>query len=221
MKLSRFSTALMCLAAISATGCFMPGAVFKIKPPTRTVQVAQKAPRAQKSPAVPPADTVRTELLAGMVSGAHPSQGSPATPPSEGPEIEEVASGDTTAQKSGDIAGYAYREIGVSSFHQAYFSPAWNNNAFKYLSIDGLRYSQSIIMNQAVDPEASIFFLAEDGSLGIPLEEAFEMEVTFYPPNEPGHETFDPFDIVVVNRKNEVVCREHVAKRMQKYKIAR
>jgi len=216
----------------------MPGVVFKIKPPTR---VAQKAPRAQEvqtapselelqtalpeerePPAAPPVDTVRTQLLEGMISGAHPAREAEIAPISEGSAIEEAVFGDTTAQASGDIAAYAYREVVGGSFHQGYFSPAWNNNAFKYLSIDGLRYSQSIIVNQAVNPgDDAIFFLTEDGSLGISLEETFEMEVTFYPPNESGHETFEPFDIVVVNRESEAVCREHVAKRMQKYKVAK
>ena len=134
----------------------------------------------------------------------------------------EIAPGDTVEIAPGDAAEVAYRDIRKGYIYQAYLSSGWNNNAFKYLSMDGLRYSHSIIINYVTDPNNdSIFFLNEDGSLGIALERNFEIEITFYPPDQPGHETFNPFKIVIVNQENEAVHRVDVTKRMKKYKIAR
>lgn len=118
--------------------------------------------------------------------------------------------------------GYTCCKTPRDSFYQAYLSPEWNNSSFKYVSIDGLRYSRGIILNHVNDPNNdSIFFKKEGGGLCVELKEHFDLEIAFYSPDEKGHEVFKPFQVIVVNRKNEVAESQEITSRMKKYTISR
>jgi len=127
-----------------------------------------------------------------------------------------------TVKKKTVSPGYTCCKTPRDSFYQAYLSPEWNNSSFKYVSIDGLRYSRGIILNHVNDPNNdSIFFKKEGGGLCVELKEHFDLEIAFYSPDEKGHEVFKPFQVIVVNRKNEVAESQEITSRMKKYTISR
>ncbi|MBN2707142.1 MAG: hypothetical protein JXR89_11965 [Deltaproteobacteria bacterium] len=108
------------------------------------------------------------------------------------------------------------------SFYQAYLTREWDSSAFKYLSIDGLRYSRGIIINHVNAPNNdSIFFMGKNGDLGIELHEHFDLEIAFYPPTESNHEDFKPFRVIVIDRDSEIVESGNVSGRMKKYRLNR
>ncbi|MCF6290900.1 MAG: hypothetical protein L3J03_07900 [Desulfobacterales bacterium] len=77
-------------------------------------------------------------------------------------------------------------------------------------------------MNYAKDPKNnSIFFLKPGGGLGIELNEHYDIEVAFYPPDEKGHEVFKQFKIYILDGNGEIVQTEEVTGRMKKYRITR
>lgn len=118
--------------------------------------------------------------------------------------------------------GYTYCKSPRNSFYQAYLSPEWNNTSFKYIAIDGLRYSRGIILNHVNSQNNdSIFFLKEGGGLGVELNKHFEIEIAFYPPSEQDHDLFKPFKVIVINRDDEVTLSEEITSRMKKYRITR
>jgi len=118
--------------------------------------------------------------------------------------------------------GYTYCKSPRNSFYQAYLSPEWNNSAFKFISIDGLRYSRGIILNYVNDPNNdTIFFLKEGGGLGVELSKHFDIEIAFYPPDEKNHEEFKPFKVIVINKDDEITQSEEITGRMKKFKITR
>ncbi|MBN2398090.1 MAG: hypothetical protein JXI32_06890, partial [Deltaproteobacteria bacterium] len=105
--------------------------------------------------------------------------------------------------------GYTYCKSPRNSFYQAYLSPEWNNTSFKYIAIDGLRYSRGIILNHVNNPNNdSIFFLKEGGGLGVELNKHFDIEIAFYPPDKQSNDLFKPFKIIVINRDDEVTLSE-------------
>ncbi len=125
-------------------------------------------------------------------------------------------------QKTPKPSEFTYIKTKVDSLYQAYLGPDWSNNAFKYLSIDGNRYSYGIIMSYVNDiNNSSIFFLNRDGGLVVALEKQFDMEVAFYPPDKTGHETFKPFKILIVSKDGKIVKKEYVTVRMKRYKMSR
>jgi len=126
------------------------------------------------------------------------------------------------AEKKVISPGYTYCKSPRNSFYQAYLSPEWNNNAFKYISIDGLRYSLGIIINYVNDPKNdTIFFLRDDKGLGVELNKHFELEIAFYPPDKKDHEEFKPFKVIIINRDDEVAQSEEINSRMKKYRISK
>lgn len=129
---------------------------------------------------------------------------------------------DQTPQKKPKPSEFTYIKTKVDSLYQAYLGPDWSNNAFKYLSIDGNRYSYGVIMIYVNDiNNNSIFSLNRDGGLVVALEKQFDMEVAFYPPDKTGHETFKPFKILIVSKDGKIVKKEYVTVRMKRYKISR
>ena len=117
---------------------------------------------------------------------------------------------------------FRYIKTKVDSVYQAYLGPDWSNNAFKYLSIDGNRYSYGVIMSYVNDiNNNSIFFLNSDGGLVVGLEKQFDIEIAFYPPDKNGHETFKPFKILIVSKDNKIEKREYITNRTNKYKISK
>ena len=50
-----------------------------------------------------------------------------------------------TPQKMPKPSEFTYIKTKVDSAYQAYLGPDWSNNAFKYLSIDGNRYSMALL----------------------------------------------------------------------------
>lgn len=125
-------------------------------------------------------------------------------------------------QKTPKPSEFTYIKTKVDSLYQAYLGPDWSNNAFKYLSIDGNRYSYGIIMSYVNDiNNSSIFSLNRDGGLVVALEKQFDMEVAFYPPDKTGHETFKPFKILIVSKDGKIVKKEYVTVRMKRYKMSR
>jgi len=67
----------------------------------------------------------------------------------------------------------------------------------------------------------SIFFLREDKGLGVELNEHFELEIAFYPPDKKDHEEFKPFKVIIINRDDEVAQSEEINSRMKKYRISK
>ena len=146
---------------------------------------------------------------------ATPTEPAPLVPP---PDTTEVS----PPPEAPPLSVYAYRETAHGSFHQAYLTPSWNSHNLQFLAIDGNRYPYSIILSYVSDQSnESLLSLTEDGSLLIALDEHFELEIAVYPPDAPGHEIYDPFDIVIVNRESRIVHRESIAKRTKRYKIVR
>jgi hypothetical protein len=108
----------------------------------------------------------------------------------------------------------------VKARYQARLEPGWEAKALKYLSIDGLEYSlNEILAYSKRSGSSSPFLLHESGILLISLEEAFKLELAFYPPKTAGHEEFKEFNLHVYNKKGNVVHKEFVNKRMQIYTI--
>jgi len=190
-----------------------------MKPKESKAAETQKAPKAGVTKKVP--KTVKTKK-APKTKVAKKAQET--VKPQKVPEAAKAPKTLEAAkpEKAPEAKLYAYKKTNVSSFHQAYFSPEWNNNAFKYLSVDGQRFSMGVINSYLNDPNNnSIFTLNSDGGLIVSLSEHFEMRIAFYPPNKPGHETFHPFKVIIVNTKNTVVDRENISGRMKKYKITK
>jgi hypothetical protein len=107
-----------------------------------------------------------------------------------------------------------------NAFYQAQLSKGWNNRALKYISIDGNRYSSTIIMSYVTEPDnSSIFNLMADGTLVIAMGKQFDMEIAFYPPTKHGHKEFKQFQLVIIDRKNKVLYQQPIKNRMKKYKF--
>ena len=145
------------------------------------------------------------------------------TPPPKKAAVATVRTASPPPIKDEIISpGYTYCKSPRNSFYQAYLSPEWNHNAFKFISINGLRYSRRIILNYVNDPKNdTIFFLKEDKGLGVELNEHFDIEIAFYPPDKKDHEEFKPFKVIVINRDDEVKQSEEIISRMKKYRISR
>lgn len=116
----------------------------------------------------------------------------------------------------------ATAELKILSPHEANLSATWDNNAFKYLSIDGDRYTYEVIQDYIEDPGSdSLIRLDSKGELHVALGESFELEIAFYPPNTAGHETFEPFQLTILNQKNKIVHKEKINNRIQVYTLSR
>jgi hypothetical protein len=125
-------------------------------------------------------------------------------------------------QKKTKSPGYTYWKNPRNSFCQAYLSQEWNNNAFKFISIDGLRYSHGMIINYVNDPKNdSMFFLKKDEGLGVELNEHFDIEIAFYPPNKKDHEEFKPFKVIVIRKDNVIIQSKTIISRMKRFRMTR
>ncbi|MCP4752339.1 MAG: hypothetical protein GY866_15710 [Proteobacteria bacterium] len=112
--------------------------------------------------------------------------------------------------------------ISIKSYHQAQLGAGWQNPAFKYLSIDGFRYTYAVILNYLSEPDDdSIFGMSKAGKLLVALERKFEMEIAFYPPNTEGHKRFKEFDVIITGRKNKILHQEKILNRMRVYTISK
>jgi len=106
----------------------------------------------------------------------------------------------------------------VSTIYQVRLSPEWNSNGFRFLSLNGSRYSRKIVLKQAKSG-GSQFLLKKDGALIINLMNDFDIELAFYPPTNKGHEQFKPFTLEVYNDKRKVISQQNVSSRMKVYRI--
>ncbi len=105
----------------------------------------------------------------------------------------------------------------ISSTYQVRLTPGWNKNGFRFLSLNGSRYSRKILLKQA-KAEDSRFSLNKDGSLIIRLMNNFEIELAFYPPTSEGHEDFSPFFLDVYDSKMKIVSHQKIISRMKVYR---
>ncbi|MCP4295937.1 MAG: hypothetical protein GY786_10050 [Proteobacteria bacterium] len=96
----------------------------------------------------------------------------------------------------------------------------WNRNALKYIAVDGYRYSfEDILDFSSISFGDSIFFLKKNGDLLIGLEHGFTVEIVYYPPNTQDHQHFKPFDLLIMNRKQQVTQRKRIDNRLEIYTI--
>ncbi len=103
----------------------------------------------------------------------------------------------------------------------AILSANWNRNALKYIAIDGYRYSfEDILDFSSTTFGDSIFFLKKNGDLLIGLDQQFTMEIVYYPPNTQDHQHFKPFDLIIMNRKQQVTQRKRIDNRLEIYTIS-
>ncbi|MBN2705615.1 MAG: hypothetical protein JXR89_04150 [Deltaproteobacteria bacterium] len=136
--------------------------------------------------------------------------------------LRPTTPGAVTAAPAAKPLTFAFCKKQSKSFYQAYLTSAWDSSAFKYISIDGLRYSRGIIMSHVDGANSdTIFFLKKSGELGVELNEHFDLEIDFYPPSADKHEEFKPFKVVVVNRDNKIIDSGEVVGRMKKFRLNR
>lgn len=143
-------------------------------------------------------------------------------PPKKAPAATGCKKPPSPIQKKAISPGYTYCKSPRNSFYQAYLSEEWNNSAFKFISIDGLRYSRGFILNYVYDPNNdTVFFLKEGVGLGVELNKHFDLEIAFYPPDKKDHQEFKPFKVIVINRDDEVTQSEEITSRMKNFRITR
>lgn len=107
----------------------------------------------------------------------------------------------------------------ITATYQVRLTSGWNKNGFRFLSLNGSRYSRRILLKQAKS-EDSKFSLAKDGSLIIRLRKGFDIELAFYPPTAEGHEEFEPFFLDVYNRKQKIISHQKITSRMKVYRAS-
>ncbi len=131
--------------------------------------------------------------------------------------IKIVKKGDKSENKSGQSSKGA--KVSVAPTYQVRLTSGWNRNGFRFLSLNGSRYSRKILLKQA-KAEDSRFSLDGDGSLVIRLMNHFEIELAFYPPTEQGHEQFEPFFLDVYNSKQKIISHQKITSRMKVYRAS-
>ncbi len=124
------------------------------------------------------------------------------------------------ARSKKEVAQPAKRaKVSVATTFQVRLTSGWNRNGFRFLSLNGSRYSRKILLKQARS-EDNQFSLGKDGSLVIRLMNGFEIELAFYPPTEQGHEEFEPFSLDVYNCKQKIISHQKIVSRMKVYRAS-
>ncbi|MCP4754798.1 MAG: hypothetical protein GY866_28310 [Proteobacteria bacterium] len=102
--------------------------------------------------------------------------------------------------------------------HLVQLSPDWDNSAFKFLSVDGTRYTYTDIKEE-VQLGDSLFRLNEKGQLFIGLGKKYEVEFGFYDIGTSDHDQFKAFDATVIDREFEVVETKNISNRINVYTL--
>lgn len=102
----------------------------------------------------------------------------------------------------------------------AQLSPTWDNSAFKYIAIDGEIFTYEVIKEEIQDRN-SIFHLNKKGQLFLNLEKKYEIEFGFYDIGTHRHDTFNAFEIEIINQDLEVIELKKILNRIDQYTISR